>query len=77
VRCPIDVLEDRDTKGLYKKARAGLIKNFTGVNDPYEEPENPEVVVDTSAETIEQSAEKILKFLRQRGLVPEVAGART
>jgi len=60
VQCPVDVLEDRDTKGLYKKARAGLIKNFTGVNDPYEAPENPEVVVDSSTETIEQSAEKIL-----------------
>ncbi len=76
VRCPIDVLEGRDTKGLYKKARAGIIKNFTGVSDPYEEPSNPEVVVDTATESIEHSAEKILKFLRQRGLIPAVAGAR-
>jgi adenylyl-sulfate kinase len=76
VQCPVDVLEDRDTKGLYKKARAGLIKNFTGVNDPYEAPENPEVVVDSSTETIEQSAEKILAYLRKRGLVPDAAAAK-
>ena len=76
VECPIDVLEERDTKGLYKKAKAGIIKNFTGVSDPYEAPENPEVVCDTSKESIEQSAEKILVYLRKRGLVPEAASAR-
>lgn len=76
VDCPIDVLEDRDTKGLYKKAKAGIIKNFTGISDPYEAPENPEVVVDTSKETIEESAEKILAFLRKRGLLAEVTAAR-
>jgi len=76
VQCPIDVLEERDTKGLYKKARAGIIKNFTGVSDPYEAPENPEVVVDTSSETIEESAEKILAYLRKRGLVSEVERAK-
>ena len=77
VQCPIDVLEERDTKGLYKKARAGIIKNFTGISDPYEAPENPEVIVDTSSETIEQSAEKILAYLRKRGLIPEVAATRS
>jgi adenylylsulfate kinase len=70
------VLEERDTKGLYKKARAGIIKNFTGISDPYEEPESPEVTVDSSSETIEQSAEKILTYLRKRGLVPEVVATR-
>jgi len=75
VHCPIDVLEDRDTKGLYKKAKAGIIKNFTGISDPYEAPESPEVVVDTSKETIEQSAEKVLAFLRKRGLLAEAAAA--
>jgi adenylyl-sulfate kinase len=77
VRCPIDVLEERDTKGLYKKARAGIIKNFTGVNDPYEEPESPEIVVESATETIDQSAEKILQFLRQRGLIAEVKEVRS
>ncbi len=76
VSCPLDVLESRDTKGLYKKARAGVIKNFTGISDPYEAPENPEVIVDTAVETIEQSAEKILAFLRKRGLVPTAAATR-
>ena len=74
--CPIDVLEDRDTKGLYKKAKAGIIKNFTGISDPYEAPESPEVTVDTSKETIEESADKILAFLRKRGLLAEAATAR-
>ena len=75
VRCSLDILEGRDTKGLYKKARAGIIKNFTGVSDPYEEPENPEIVVDSGLETIEESAEKILRYLRQQGLIPEEAFA--
>ena len=69
VQCPLDVVEERDTKGLYKKARAGIIKNFTGISDPYEEPEAPEIVVDTSKESIEESAGKILDYLRQQGLV--------
>ncbi len=76
VRCPIEVLEERDTKGLYKKARAGIIKNFTGISDPYEAPENPEVVVDSSSETIEESAEKILAYLRKHDLVPQVEASR-
>jgi adenylyl-sulfate kinase len=59
VDCPIDVLAERDVKGLYKKALAGEIANFTGVSDPYEPPLNPEVVTNSSAETPEQSADKI------------------
>ena len=69
VRCPLEVVEERDTKGLYKKARAGIIKNFTGISDPYEEPEHAEVIVDTGEESIEQSAEKVLEYLRAEGLV--------
>ena len=60
VRCPLDTLISRDVKGLYAKALAGEIKHFTGVSDPYEEPLDPEIVVDTSAESIEESAAKIL-----------------
>ena len=60
VRCPLDTLISRDVKGLYAKALAGEIKHFTGVSDPYEEPLAPEIVVDTSIESIEESAEKIL-----------------
>lgn len=69
-KCPIEVLEARDVKGLYKKARAGEIKGFTGIDDPYEEPLNPEVVVDTSAESVEESADKILRALERRGCIP-------
>jgi adenylylsulfate kinase len=67
--CPIDVLEERDTKGLYKKAKAGIIKNFTGISDPYEAPEKADIVVKTHEESIEQSAKKILDYLKKRGLL--------
>ena len=67
VRCPIEVLAERDVKGLYKKALAGEIKNFTGVSDPYEEPLKPEVVVDSSQETVAESVEKIIGRLRELG----------
>ena len=69
VNAPLSVVEERDTKGLYKKARAGLIKNFTGVSDPYEVPQQPEVVVHTGDETVEESAAKVLRFLHERGLL--------
>ena len=69
VEAPLEVVEERDTKGLYKKARAGIIKNFTGISDPYEAPTNPEVVVHTGPESIEQSAQKILDFLASKELI--------
>jgi adenylylsulfate kinase len=69
VEAPLDVVEKRDTKGLYKKAREGIIKNFTGVSDPYEEPLKAEVVVHTGKEKVEESAKKILDHLGKRGLV--------
>jgi sulfate adenylyltransferase/3'-phosphoadenosine 5'-phosphosulfate synthase len=74
--CPIDALSARDAKGLYKKALAGEIKNFTGVDDPYEAPHSAEVVVETDKETKEQSLAKILAKLEELGYVPraEVAG---
>jgi len=75
VQCPLDVVEERDTKGLYKKARAGIIKNFTGISDPYEDPEDAEIVVDTSAESIDQSADKILAYLRDQSLIVDGAAA--
>jgi sulfate adenylyltransferase/3'-phosphoadenosine 5'-phosphosulfate synthase len=67
VHCPLETLIARDVKGLYKKALAGEIKEFTGVSDPYEEPLNPEVVVETHKETIEESANKILARLGELG----------
>jgi len=69
VKCPIDVLAERDVKGLYKKAIAGEIKNFTGVSDPYEEPLAPEVTVESDKETVDASVAKIIDRLRELGLV--------
>ena len=69
VEAPLEVVEERDTKGLYKKARAGIIKNFTGISDPYEDPENAEVSVHTGNESIEESAKRILAALESKGLV--------
>ena len=69
VKCPIEVLAERDVKGLYKKAIAGEIKNFTGVSDPYEEPLNPEVVVDSSKEQVDESVAKIIGRLKELGLI--------
>jgi adenylyl-sulfate kinase len=66
---PLEALVERDVKGLYKKALAGEIKNFTGVSDPYEAPENPEVVAYTSTETVEESAARILRYLADQGLI--------
>ena len=67
VDCPTDVLIERDSSGMYKKALAGEIPHFTGVSDPYEEPLAPEVVVDSSAEAIDSSLDKIVTKLRELG----------
>jgi adenylyl-sulfate kinase len=69
VECPIEVLAERDVKGLYKKALAGEIANFTGISDPYEPPAAPEVTVNSSMETVEQSADRIWATLERLGLV--------
>ena len=72
VRCSLDELVRRDVKGLYAKAIAGELKHFTGVSDPYEGPENPDVTVDSEVETVEESVWKILAQLERRGyLQPE------
>jgi adenylylsulfate kinase len=70
VKAEIAALAERDVKGLYKKALAGEIKNFTGVSDPYEAPENPDVLVRSDLESIEESLGKILTALVDRGLAP-------
>jgi adenylyl-sulfate kinase len=67
VECPLDTLIERDVKGLYKRALAGEVKNFTGVSDPYEEPVNPEVVVRTNEQTPEQSADAVVRKLEELG----------
>lgn len=67
VKCPIDVLIERDVKGLYKKALAGNLPHFTGVSDPYEEPLNPEILIETNRETPDESAARILAHLEKLG----------
>ena len=79
LKCPIDVLQQRDVKGLYAKALRGEIPNFTGVSDPYEEPLNPEVVLETDRETEEESLAKVLAKLEELGYLTPVTnvGAET
>lgn len=69
VDVPLEEAEKRDPKGLYKKARAGEIKNFTGISDPYEAPEAPELLLPSHRMTLEQEVEALLALLRQRGIV--------
>jgi adenylyl-sulfate kinase len=68
-QCSLDALVERDVKGLYKKALAGEIQNFTGVSDPYEAPANPEVQVNTDSESVETSLQRILDYLQSKGLI--------
>ena len=72
VETPLAVAEQRDPKGLYKKARSGDLKNFTGIDSPYEQPEDPEMLVDTSSLSAEQCAEQIIRALRERGVISTV-----
>ncbi len=74
VKCSLDVCEQRDVKGFYKKAREGIIKNFTGIDDPYEEPEHPEIVVETDKMTVEKSVEKIMNYLEEKGYINKWKG---
>jgi adenylyl-sulfate kinase len=66
-RCPLEVCIQRDVKGMYQKAMRGEIKEFTGISDPYEEPENPEVLLETDKESVEESAQKVLQRLGELG----------
>ena len=70
VEAPVDVLTERDVKGMYKKALAGQIKHFTGVDDPYEPPENPEVIVETDKEDVTESVNKIIHTLEIMDYIP-------
>jgi len=68
-KASLETCEKRDPKGLYKKAREGIIKDFTGINAPYEEPENPELIIDTDEDTVEESAEKVMRKLKELKLI--------
>ena len=73
VDCSLEAAEERDPKGLYKKARAGEIKNFTGIDDPYEAPEVPEVHLHTEQQSLEEEVEHLLALLEKLGLIPAAA----
>ena len=73
VDCSLEAAEERDPKGLYKKARAGEIKNFTGIDDPYEAPEAPEVHLHTDQQSLEEEVEHLLTLLETQGLIPAAA----
>ena len=68
-KASLETCEKRDPKGMYKKARAGIIKDFTGIDAPYEEPETPELIIDTDNETVDESAEKVLQKLQEKGYI--------
>jgi adenylylsulfate kinase len=70
--CPIEICESRDVKGLYKRARAGEIREFTGISSPYEEPENPELLLNTGTTPLNDCADAILELLVQRTVIPTV-----
>ena len=69
VDCSLEAAESRDPKGLYKKARAGEIKNFTGIDDPYEEPRSPEIHLHSDKQSLEEEVKQILDVLRERGII--------
>ncbi|HET6872384.1 MAG TPA: adenylyl-sulfate kinase [Sporolactobacillaceae bacterium] len=69
VQCSLEACEARDPKGLYKKARAGEIKAFTGIDSPYEAPIKPDLIVNTELETIEESTQKVITFLKESGII--------
>ena len=73
MNCPVEVLIERDVKGLYKKALAGEIKQFTGISDPYESPVAPELTIDSSSESIESSVARILSRLAELKIIPQAA----
>ena len=75
VSAPLDTCEGRDVKGLYKKARAGQIPEFTGISAPYEAPERPELVVHTDRQTVEESVAQVVGYLEAKGYLSPVAGA--
>jgi bifunctional enzyme CysN/CysC len=69
VDTPLNVAEDRDVKGLYKKARRGEIANFTGISSPYEAPESPEIRLDTTALSADQAADQVIARIRELGMI--------
>lgn len=76
VDIPLEEAEKRDPKGLYKKARAGEINDFTGISAPYETPENPEIIIRTDQLSVEESVRKIVEYLAEKGLISQTTETR-
>ncbi|MHB1592480.1 MAG: adenylyl-sulfate kinase [Sulfuricella sp.] len=70
-RCPLEICEHRDVKGMYRRARVGEIRDFTGISSPYEEPENPELAVDTGSMPLDQCVDQVIGYLQGRGVIPK------
>ncbi len=70
-RCPLAVCEARDVKGMYKKARAGEIKNYTGISSPYEEPAHPDLVLDSGSRPLGECVEAVIRLLRERKIIEQ------
>lgn len=71
VDCPLAVCEQRDPKGLYRKARAGEITNFTGLNSPYERPESPELILDTSVLSVQECVDRVIQYLKSQSVLSD------
>lgn len=69
IKCPIEECEKRDPKGLYEKARQGIIRDFTGISSPYEEPENPELTIETNTYLIEENVEQVISYLKKKSFI--------
>ena len=75
-QCSLEICEKRDVKGLYKRARAGEIKEFTGISSPYEVPEHPELLVNTGEHSLDECVDQVIEFLEHRGDLPRLRGHR-
>ena len=73
VKCPVEVCMDRDPKSMYKKAASGKMKTFTGVNDPYEEPVSPEIIIETNEVSLTEGVNKIIEYLKENGVINKSA----
>jgi adenylylsulfate kinase len=71
-QCPIEICEQRDQKGIYRRARAGEIKNFTGISSPYEQPESPDLIVESGNQTVDANTARVIALLKRKGII--VAG---
>ena len=76
VQAPLEVCEKRDPKGLYKKARAGEIRGFTGIDDPYEPPLNPEIAVDSASRSAAELAQEVVAWLEKAGKIPTLGSPK-